>query len=176
VPKASAASPLCVRRGKAVKAIALALGMTLAASLPAAGQPAVSGRATVIDGDTIEVRGKRFRLHGIDAPEGAQTCRRPNGREWDCGEKATVALDSFLGRTSVRCQPNGDVHGNRLIAVCFKGSEDINRWLVANGWAMASRRFSEAYVPDEHQARAARRGLWSGTFVMPWDWRNGQRR
>ena len=28
----------------------------------------VSGRASVIDADTVEVRGTRIRLHGIDAP------------------------------------------------------------------------------------------------------------
>ncbi len=165
-----------VRSGTAVKALALAFGITAAAILPATAQPAVSGRATVIDGDTIEIRGTRIRLHGVDAPELSQTCRRTNRRDWDCGVEAAVALDSFVGGRTVRCQPNGDVHGNRIIAVCFKGAEDINRWLVANGWAVASRRFSEAYVPDEDQARAARRGLWSGPFVMPWDYRNGQRR
>jgi endonuclease YncB( thermonuclease family) len=29
----------------------------------------ITGPARVIDGDTIEVTGERFRLHGIDAPE-----------------------------------------------------------------------------------------------------------
>ncbi len=28
----------------------------------------------MIDGDTIDIHGKRIRLHGIDAPESRQTC------------------------------------------------------------------------------------------------------
>ena len=36
----------------------------------------ISGRAQVIDGNTIEIGGRRIRLFGIDAPEGGQTCVR----------------------------------------------------------------------------------------------------
>jgi endonuclease YncB( thermonuclease family) len=39
--------------------------------------------------------------------------------------------------------------------------------MVRNGWAVAYRRFSEAYVGAEAEARAARRGIWSSRFEMP---------
>ncbi|MCW5748287.1 MAG: hypothetical protein KIT36_19015 [Alphaproteobacteria bacterium] len=42
------------------------------------------GQASVIDGDTIEIRGLRVRLWGIDAPESKQVCRR-DGKPWLCG-------------------------------------------------------------------------------------------
>ena len=34
---------------------------------------------------------------------------------------------------------------------------------------------SRAYIADESDARAGRRGMWRGDFVPPWDWRRGAR-
>ena len=47
--------------------------------------------------------------------------------------------------------------------------------MVANGWAVAYRRYSNDYVAMEQSARVRGAGQWSGAFVMPWDWRRGQR-
>ncbi len=55
----------------------------------------VTGTASVIDGDTIEVHGQRIRLHGIDAPESRQRCRL-DGKPWQCGKDAANALAAAL--------------------------------------------------------------------------------
>lgn len=52
---------------------------------------------------------------------------------------------------------------------------DINAWLVREGWALAYRRYSRAYVDEELAAKVARRGIWRGEFIRPWDWRRGER-
>jgi hypothetical protein len=41
--------------------------------------------------------------------------------------------------------------------------------------ALAYRKYSKRYVPEEDKARAAKRGMWAGEFVAPWDWRKGKR-
>jgi len=137
--------------------------------VPPEAQPAVA--RWVIDGDTIEIHGTRIRLHGIGAPESRQECDRPDGTSWRCGQQAALALSDRIGRSTVRCEPHGRDRYGRVIAVCFKGTDDLNRWMVTAGWAVAYRKYSLDYVDVEKRAHAARLGIWSERFQMPWDWR-----
>ena len=43
--------------------------------------------------------------------------------------------------------------------------------MVERGLAVAYREYSTKYVPNEDRAKAAKRGLWAGTFEMPWAYR-----
>ena len=142
----------------------------LAASRPAAAAPIV-GVASVVDADTIESHGVRIRLYGIDAPESRQLCTRPNGERWRCGQRASLALSDRIGRSTVSCDPRDtNRYGRTIAAYCCRGV-DLNGWLVTQGWAVAYRHYSSDYVRAEHQARLAGRGVWSGQFDMPWEWR-----
>ena len=131
----------------------------------------IMGTATVIDGDTIEIHGQRIRLHGIDAPESSQECTRRDGTSWRCGQQASLALADHISTATIRCEPHGHDRYRRIIAVCFKRAEDLNRWMVTSGWAVAYRKHSLDYVAEEERAHRAGLKLWSGTFEMPWDWR-----
>jgi endonuclease YncB( thermonuclease family) len=141
---------------------------------PTAGSSArLWGLPRVIDGDTIELNGQRIRLDGIDAPEAEQICQKPSGLVWACGRDAANALSSRIGWLNVRCQGAAYDRYHRLLARCFQGNEDLNRWMVAHGWAVVYRQYSSDYLADETQARQSRLGVWSGGFAMPWDWRRG---
>ena len=135
----------------------------------------LNGVASVIDGDTVEIRGTRIRSHGINAPESRQLCTRPSGQSWRCGQQAALALSDRIGRRSVICVARDTDRYGRTIAVCSQDGIDLNAWMVAEGWAVAYRQYSRDYVLADTEARSAGRNIWSGTFVMPWDWRRGAR-
>jgi len=62
----------------------------------------VVGRASVIDGDTLDIRGKRIRIFGVDAPESAQPCLI-QGKPWCCGQQAASALADYIGQQTADC-------------------------------------------------------------------------
>ncbi|HET8728848.1 MAG TPA: thermonuclease family protein [Alphaproteobacteria bacterium] len=142
---------------------------------PACADETAAGRATVIDGDTIAIRDQRFRLHGIDAPEGDQLCQDAQGRDWRCGQRAALALADRIGQRTVACEPRDLDRYGRIVAVCRTGNDDLNAWMVAHGWAVAYREYSTDYAGAEASARAARAGIWAGTFQDPAAYRRGRR-
>ena len=154
-----------------MSALAFALLLIFSAIGPTSAEDRIIGVASVVDGDTIEIHGQRIRLFGIDAPESSQLCVRPTGERWRCGQQASFALADRISRATVTCQPRDLDRYGRVVAVCFKGSEDLNRWMVASGWAVAYKRYSLDYVADEAGAHRRQINIWSGGFEMPWDWR-----
>lgn len=134
----------------------------------------ISGQVRVVDGDTIDVKGTRIRLHGIDAPEKGQRCEN-EGKFYNCGQKAASFLRQITANTEVVCSPMSQDRYGRTIATCSIGEADLGATMVANGWALAYRKYNLIYVPFEDQAKQARRGIWTGQFLSPHKWRAGER-
>ena len=131
----------------------------------------VIGTAWVADGDSIEIAGTRLRLEGIDAPELDQACADDKGQSWSCGRTAARELRSHIGAHKLDCRHKGVDRFERVLAVCLlPDGSDVNAWMVRQGWALASSR-AGTYQTEEDAAKAARRGIWAGTFVPPREWR-----
>jgi endonuclease YncB( thermonuclease family) len=132
----------------------------------AAAQDAAFGRASVVDGDSLEIQGIRIRLYGIDAPESSQFCTLDH-IAYRRGQRTAFALADKIGTRPVSCSRRDTDRYGRMVAVCRAGGEDLNSWMVEQGHAIAFRRYSMAYVPIEDAARIAKRGLWAGEFQSP---------
>lgn len=137
-------------------------------------EASLAGRASVIDGDTIEIHGQRIRLHGIDAPESGQLCQQ-NGRNYRCGQRAALALSDLISNQVVRCEEKDIDRYRRIVAECYAGDTNLNAWLVENGWALAYREYTSVYVSYEDSARSNSVGMWQGEFQAPWDYRRANR-
>ena len=131
----------------------------------------ISGKARVVDGDTLYIGSTKIRLHGIDAPEMKQTCRTSKGKEQLCGLLSKQALQRLVKGQNVTCKGSKRDRYKRLIAVCYVGPFNLNEQMVTDGWALAYRKYSKDYVRAETFAKARREGLWRGEFVKPWEWR-----
>src|ERR1700751_3967576 len=90
----------------------------------------LTGQASVIDGDTIEIHGTRIRLWGIDAPESTQLCRGEDSLQYRCGAKAANDLDAFIARRPVSCTPISLDQYGRPVATCSVDGADLGDWLV----------------------------------------------
>ena len=127
----------------------------------------IKGNAKVIDGDTIHIGSNKIRLHGIDAPESRQKCKK-NNVAWSCGIESTNALINFIDNQKVICNIRGIDQYNRYISVCFVNDFDMNEFMVINGWAIAYRYYSKDYIDFEDIAKKNKVGIWQGTFQAPY--------
>src|ERR1700722_18234615 len=110
---------------------ALALFIT-----PAAAADDLTGQASIVDGDTLEIHGTRIRLWGMDAPETSQLCRGEDSQQYRCGAKAANDLDAFIAGRPVCCIPISLDQYGRTVATCSVGGVDLGEWLVRNGLAL----------------------------------------
>jgi endonuclease YncB( thermonuclease family) len=138
------------------------------ASLPAAAS------YSVIDGDTLSLGDARIRLFGIDAPEADQFCEVEQASV-PCGAIAREALVGFVAGATVRCDQQDTDRYGREVSRCYADGYDLSAGLARTGLAVAYRQYSSLYVAEEEQARSFGRGMWKGTFEMPWDWRSKRR-
>jgi endonuclease YncB( thermonuclease family) len=129
----------------------------------------LSGQASIIDGDTLEIHGTRIRLWGIDAPESNQLCRGEDSIQYRCGAKAANDLDTFLAKRPIDCAPVSLDQYRGTVATCSVDGVDLADWLVRNGLALDWPQYSKGkYDEAQRDAEHAGRGIWVGSYVEPW--------
>ena len=141
----------------------------------------IFGWPRVIDGDSISIRQESIRLHGIDAPEIKQICKKKNNTPYMCGVIAKDTLKNFIERESsgitrkkVYCYYSERDRYKRIIGKCYVGKDsefNLNHEMVISGQAVAYTKYSKDYIEAENTAKAKGRGIWQGKFDLPEEWR-----
>jgi len=107
----------------------------------------------------------------IDAPERSQTCTGVGDVTYECGRDAAATLAAMIRDHVVTCVPQSRDRYGRTVATCSTEAGDIGAAIVRAGWAVAYERYGHQY----EAARAERRGMWSGRFTEPEQWRRERR-
>ncbi len=142
----------------------------------------IIGIPRIVDGDTIHINEYKIRLEGIDAPEMRQQCKKEKlkissiigftfYKNYSCGEVSKENLEVKINRSKIKCISSSKDRYKRHLAKCYKDKINLNRWMVRNGYAVAYRRYSKEYIPDEDFAKEKKLGLWQGKFLKPEKWR-----
>ena len=135
-------------------------------SAPAAAADNLTGQASIVDGDMLEIHGTRIRLWGMDAPESSQLCGGEDSLQYRCGAKAATDLDALIAGRSVSCIPISLDQYGRTVASCSVGGVDLGEWLVRNGLALNWPQYSKGKL-DAIQREAKHAGRVSGRlFAM----------
>lgn len=132
-------------------------------TLPGPGRlTADPAQVAVVDAGTLRIDRRVVRLLGVDPPPRGERC----GSADDCGTAAANALADLVRQKSVSCALHGEDPLGRPLAVCDAAGTELNRAVVASGWARAESGAAELQA-IESTARADRLGLWAdpGTFA-----------
>jgi endonuclease YncB( thermonuclease family) len=139
--------------------------LTLAAIMAMVALPAAAQKP--VDGDSIEVGGKTYRLYGVDAPDVAQIC----ADGWPAGHAAEQYLGTLIAGKQISCVPIGGDRRGEIVAICRADDVDLGAAMVTGGFAYAEVPHSARYVAQEAAAASALRGLHAHDCVTPWEWR-----
>ena len=131
----------------------------------------ITGIAFITDGDGLKVDNHIIRMAGLDAPEHDQLAQGSNGEWFNHGKRVKSALIRKIGGRNVEVVTQGrDRHG-RVLGTVFCDGEDINKWLVLRGFAIAA--YGRQYRSAEKWSRKKGLGMWGFNQAYdPREWRH----
>lgn len=117
----------------------------------------------VLDGDTFEANGQRYRIAEIDAPEISQ----------QFGIESKLYLQSLILHKRVSIKTESIDRYNRKIVKVYDGENYIAESMVKNGFAWFYERYSDNSKLRnlEKSARQNKKGLWKYNPVNPYQYR-----
>ena len=144
-----------------------------------ADQHHITGKAKVIDGDSIKINGKNIRLFGIDAFELKQSCENNMFIWGHCGKESKRFLEDLIDGQRITCSYREKDRYGRILGICYHGVYyhndpllEINGTMVFAGRAIAYTKYSKRYLELENSAKKDKAGIWRYGFKeTPEQWR-----
>jgi endonuclease YncB( thermonuclease family) len=136
-------------------------------SPPAEELNAQPAQVAVVDGGTLRLRDRVVVLQGVAPPPRGTACEPHNGSGEDCGAAATNALAALVREAPVACRITGADDLGRPYAICQASGTELNRAVIAAGWARADGD-QPALKQAEEAARAEHRGVWASAHAPSW--------
>lgn len=135
-----------------------------------------SGKAFIIDGDTLKINDTKIRLVGVDAPEISQKCKA-HGHIENCGEIVKLRLVQATSNEITTCYSHGKDYFGRVLGECYVEDININKWLLREGLAVYYyNKDFKSYKILETLAKQDKVGLWDSEFQNPKDYRKQQKK
>ena len=135
-----------------------------------------TGRAFIIDGDTLKINGTKIRLVSVDAPEISQKCKT-HGHTENCGELVKLRLVQVTSNEDTTCYSHGKDYFGRVLAECYINDININKWLLREGLAVYYyNKDFKSYKILETLAKEEKLGLWDSEFQNPKEYRKQQKK
>jgi endonuclease YncB( thermonuclease family) len=119
--------------------------------------------AEALEPHTIRHEGRVLRLVGIVPPRPEQMCRRLDGMQVSCIDRALSYMNLLIKGRRLSCddapavKPEADAPPQ---ASCRAGEADLAEAMVRQGWAKAGEQPEERFLLAESAARKQRLGLW----------------
>jgi endonuclease YncB( thermonuclease family) len=116
----------------------------------------------VEDAATLKSGDKTIRLAGVSPAAADKTCTDEAGQTWPCGRVAAAALRMLIRHRAIDCTVVSEFD-DEIVGNCSAGLQDINGWLVEQGWAEADP--GAGYGEEADAARAEKRGI----YLAKWE-------
>ena len=148
----------------------VALGVLLVLGAPAEAQTLrkgdqVAGTATVVDGQSFDIKSDRFKLWGVDTPDRNTGCYR-NGRRWRPTADARSAMHRCVDGKTVTCKIwrlERKWFRDIYVSECWTDDgTDVGECMIRSGWATDYTCYSGGYYREQEvEAKKKGIGLWS---------------
>ena len=134
----------------------------------------LSGKGEILpEAGFIRVQGRVISLQGIQVIAYEALCKDKKG-EWACGKTAWEVFGEKLATAPTHCMIFVNLswtEGAPENASCWVNGENLNSWLVRQGWALGKKGSENNFHGQERLAKNEQAGLWRGGFIPPDEWK-----